>query len=101
MRALPIVGAALFAGLSATAASAMPAIPPSPDSGAGLVLPVHSWRYHNNCGWRDGRWVVDLGAGKFVVCRPNRPGRDYRWHREGQRHGWYDPRRRSWHNERW
>lgn len=101
MRVLPIVSAALFAALIGTAASAMPSVGPVSEPVTQLVTPVASWRYHNNCGWRDGRWVVDMGAGRFVVCRPNRPGRDYRWHREGERHGWYDSRRRAWHNDRW
>jgi hypothetical protein len=69
--------------------------------GNGLVQQVASWRYHQNCGWRDGRWVVDLGGARFVACRPNRPSREYSWHREGNREGWYDSRRRSWHYNNW
>jgi hypothetical protein len=66
-----------------------------------LVQTVASWRYAQNCGWNNGRWVVDIGRGKIIACRPNRPGRDYAWHREGNREGWYDNRRRAWHYDKW
>jgi hypothetical protein len=57
-----------------------------------------SWRYDDNCAWRDGRWVVDLGIGRLVLCRPTRPGRDWNWRNDGRRQGWYDRRRNVWHN---
>ena len=65
------------------------------------VVKIADWRYHRSCGWTGGRWVVDLGAGRIVACRPNRPRGSWRWNREGEREGWYDSRRRAWHNDRW
>jgi hypothetical protein len=67
-----------------------------------MVELAQAWRYHRNCGWRGGRWVIDLGAGRIVACRPNRPrGADWHWRSEGPRHGWYHRRDRRWHFDRW
>ena len=46
-------------------------------------------------------WTVDLGEGRVVACRPVRPHGAWRWHREGEREGWYDNRRRAWHYDKW
>lgn len=89
-----IAAAAATAGL-ASAAQALPVGEPAQDST--LVQPVASWRYHRNCGWHEGRWTVDLGGGRIVVCRPMRPSRDWVWRDEGPRHGWYHPGRKEWH----
>ena len=67
-----IIGLGLFA-LSGQSAVALPV--PAIDTIA-TERPaelVASWRYHNNCAWQGGRWVVDLGTGRLVICRPNRP----------------------------
>jgi hypothetical protein len=45
--------------------------------------------------------AIHLGAGNLMLCRPNRPGRNYNWRREGNREGWYDRRARTWHFDRW
>lgn len=82
------------------AAQAAPAMPGAGAAARTLVEPAQ-WRYHRKCSWRGGRWIVDLGAGRIVVCRPNRPGRDWIWRDEGPRHGWYHPRRKSWHFRNW
>jgi len=101
MRAAFLATAAVAAAASfAGTVSAAPLPAPTADR-TNIVEPVASWRYHRGCGWRGGRWVVDLGAGKIVACRPMRPGRDYSWHREGGREGWWDSRRRAWHNDKW
>jgi hypothetical protein len=95
-----IAGLALLA-LSAQSAIALPV--PTTDAAA-TAMPtelVASWRYNNNCAWQGGRWVVDLGAGRLVLCRPNRPSRDYAWRNEGSRQGWYDRRNRAWHYNNW
>lgn len=81
-----------------TAASAAP-LPTIERSEAGVVEKVQGWRYHRGCGWDGRRWVVDLGAGRIVVCRPNRPGRGWVWRSDGPRQGWYHPGRRHWHHD--
>lgn len=101
MKQIMCTAAALLAGVTvAQAAPLAPGKPAAPDM-APFAQPVASWRYHRNCGWRGGRWVVDLGAGKIVACRPNRPGRDYVWRDEGPRHGWYHRRERRWFFNKW
>lgn len=96
------VTAAGLALLGATVpASAIPLSDRAPAQAQSVVHDIASWRYHNNCGWRGGRWVVDLGGGKLVICRPNRPGRDYVWRDEGPRHGWYNRNRKVWHFNNW
>lgn len=102
-----IMGAAAALAMSVTLVQAAPTSatkPTAPATGIDampLVQPIASWRYHKNCGWRGGRWVVDLGAGRIIACRPNRPGRDYVWRNEGPRHGWYRPRDRRWYFDKW
>ena len=90
LAALATIG---LAGLS-TSATALP-LPAAGTAAPSAVEPVAVWRYHAKCGWREGRWVVDLGAGKLVVCRPNRPGKAWVWHKEGNREGWWDRRRKA------
>ena len=89
-------------GFSASGASALPAmgVPDKPETRS-QVEPVASWRYHRNCGWNSGRWIVDLGGGRIVDCRPMRPGRDYVWRDEGSHHGWWHSRERRWHFNNW
>ena len=70
-------------------------------TGSSIVTQVDSYRYSDRCGWSGGRWLLDLGAGRLVTCRPVRPSGDWRWHRDGDREGWYDNRRRSWHYDKW
>ena len=96
------LASAVLLALPSTGALAA-SIPSNPGDRASqsLVEPVASWRYNNNCSWQGGRWAVDLGGGKLVVCRPNRPGRDYSWRREGQRNGWYHRNERRWHHNNW
>jgi hypothetical protein len=65
------------------------------------VIQVDSWRYSDRCGWSGGRWILDLGQGRLVGCRPVRPSGDWRWNRDGNREGWYDNRRRAWHYDKW
>lgn len=101
MKAILLATSATLLGLSAAGASALPVTKVDKPEGASLVEPVHAWRYHRNCGWRGGRWVVDLGGGRLVVCRPYRPGRAWVWRDEGPRHGWYHPRDRRWSFDRW
>ena len=93
--------AAIGFSLCAGAATAAPTVSIGDINATPSAEPVASWRYHRSCGWRDGRWVVDLGGGKLVVCRPNRPGRNWVWFREGNREGWYDRRRKDWHHKNW
>lgn len=95
-----LLTAGAVAGLSASA-MAVPLADPAAGSRAPLAEPVASWRYNKNCAWNNGRWVVDLGRGKIVVCRPVRPGREWSWHREGNREGWWDRRRHVWHYQKW
>jgi hypothetical protein len=101
MKRLIIASLATLACGFSTAAMALPAskaIGTAPDS---AVQQVASWQYHQNCGWRNGRWVVDLGGARIVSCRPNRPSRDFTWHREGNREGWYNSHNRAWHYNSW
>ena len=65
------------------------------------VQQIASWRYSNACAWNGSGWRVDAGNGRIVACRPNRPGRNWNWHSEGNRHGWYDSRQRTWHHNNW
>ena len=102
MRISKIAAVALGLGLSATSANAIPTLRLVGEQKTSAVEEAQSsWRYHNRCGWRGGRWVVELGGGGLVLCRPNRPGREWRWHSDGGRHGWYNDRRRRWHHNRW
>ena len=101
MRQIMSAAAALL--VSMTAVQAAPTTNNKPDvrEAATLAQPIASWRYHQRCGWRGGRWVIDLGAGRIVACRPNRPGRDYIWRDAGPRQGWCRPRDRRWYFNRW
>ncbi len=101
MKRLTYAAALAVLGLSVHTASALPRPPLHHESSQPAFERVASWRYNNNCGWQGGRWVVDLGAGRLVLCRPNRPGRNYNWRRDGNREGWYDRRARTWHFDRW
>ena len=100
MQRILAIAAALLASGS-VGASAAPHVKPNQSTPDTAIVPVASWRYHENCGWRSGRWIVDLGAGRIVACRPNRPDRNYVWRNEGARQGWYDRRTRAWHYNNW
>ena len=96
-----ILGGA-FCALSAGAAMAAPVIQTyTSTADHPLVQQVRNWRYNERCGWGGGHWTVDLGEGRVVACRPVRPHGAWRWHREGEREGWYDNRRRAWHYDKW
>jgi hypothetical protein len=97
MRAFSIAASAFILGVTGTVATAVPVFPPHGLPIDGRLQPVASWRYHDNCAWRDGRYIVDLGIGRVVLCRPTRPGRDWNWRNDGRRQGWYDRRRNVWH----
>lgn len=48
------------------------------------------------CGRDDRGWHYMRGD-RRIVCRPARPrGRDWGWHTEGGRSGWYHRRDRRW-----
>ena len=66
-----------------------------------LAQPVASWRYHRECVWNGSGWSIDLGDGRVVLCRPYRPNREWYWHTEGPRHGWYHRKRNVWHYNKW
>ena len=38
-------------------------------------------RFHRDCRWVNNRWTYQRGA----------------WRRDGDRQGWYHPRRKAWH----
>jgi hypothetical protein len=95
VRKVLIVSALIAIGTVSTAASAAPA---GLATGAPLVPVAESVR--SDCSWINGGWFYRNGS-RFVVCRPDRPGRGYNWHREGNRFGWYDGRRREWHHRNW
>ena len=86
--------------ISAATASALPTLPPATHDAYSAIQPVASWQYHRNCGWQGGRYIVDLGVGRIVACRPYRPSREYAWRSADGRDGWYNNRRRAWHDER-
>jgi hypothetical protein len=96
-----LLAAALGLMVPAGSAMAAPVVKFSDAGGNSLVQHVASWRYHDNCGWSGGRWVVDLGAGKIVACRPRRPEGNWGWRHEGNHEGWYDKRRSAWHYDKW
>jgi hypothetical protein len=101
MRVKSTVIAMLLTGTCAQVTAALPAISPSAQHTESLVQPVASWRYDRRCAWRGGRWVVDLNEGKVLLCRPERPGRQWAWRAENGRQGWYDRRRQLWHYNGW
>ena len=101
MRTFTYATALTVLGLSTGSSAAFPA-PRLGDLPQALPIErVASWRYHDNCGWQGGRWVVDLGAGRLVLCRPIRPDRSYDWRRERNREGWYNRRSRTWYFDKW
>ena len=97
------LAAALVALAASTITANAAAIPNPHQDGSSnpMFQTVASWRYHDNCSWSGGRWVVGLGGSRVVACRPIRPSRDYEWHREGGREGWYQSREHHWHNDKW
>ena len=69
------IAAALLLAVPAFGASAMTV--PKSSASSDIVQPVASWRYYDRCAWTGRGWSVDLGNGRIVVCRPNRPGRNW------------------------
>lgn len=99
MRSSGIIAVALVGIFAASSAEAVPLAGSKPEA-SGKIEIAHAWRYHRGCSWRDGRWVVDLGAGRLVVCRPHRPrGHDWTWHRDGGHEGWWHRRHHRWHHK--
>lgn len=68
--------------------------------GSGVTLAPIVENVRADCSWVNGGWFYRNGS-RFVVCRPNNPGRGYSWHREGNRFGWYNSSRREWHHRNW
>ncbi len=81
----------------ATSASAAPSMPTPPtDTPTSIVEKARA-----DCRWVDNKWTYQRGD-KRLECRPNRPsGRGWNWHREGNRFGWYNNGRKSWHFNAW
>ena len=96
-----VAGGVLAGAVAASHDFAVPGIGPVNTGGISAVTTVASWGYDENCGRSGGRWVVGLGGSRVVACRPIRPSRDYEWHREGGREGWYQSREHHWHNDKW
>lgn len=96
-RAPSIAASLVILGLTGTVATAMQPLRPHEHRIGHDFQPVASWRYDDNCAWRDGRWVVDLGIGSVVLYRPTRPSRDWNWRNDGRRQGWHDRRLNVWH----
>ena len=95
MRKLLSTAFILASGLALTPASAAPIGVNAQQLPASNVLQVRA-----DCSWVNGGWFYRNGA-RFVVCRPDSPGRGYRWHREGNRFGWYNSSRREFHHRNW
>lgn len=92
----------IFAASSLFAAMApASAAPNSLNLGLASGQPGYVQTVRSDCSWVNGGWFYRNGAQRFVVCRPDRPGRDYSWRREGRQFGWYHPQRREWHNRNW
>ena len=82
-----------------SAQAAPTSLPGAQPTNSTLVEKTQAFR--RNCVWINNGWRYKRGS-SYVVCRPYRPsGRGWVWHREGDRFGWWDPRRRSWHNREW
>lgn len=93
---LSMLSAAPLLGLVATSASAAPTMTVPTIAAESMIE-----KARNDCRWVDNKWTYQRGD-KRLVCRPNRPsGNGWRWHREGQRFGWYQPNRRTWHYNAW
>ena len=85
--------------LCMASAHAAPTSLPRAQPDVSLVEQAQAFR--RDCVWINNGWRYKRGA-SYVVCRPNRPsGRGWVWHREGDRYGWWDPRRRAWHHRDW
>ncbi len=94
----------LAAGLAACAlispAAAAPLAPASTAvDAASLVEQVQGYGYRRDCVWINNGWGYRSG-GKVLVCRPYRPaGGGWSWHNEGNKHGWYHAKKKSWHHK--
>ena len=47
---------------------------------------------------RDDRGWHQMRGDRRVVCRPARPGREWGWHTEGGRSGWWHRREHRWND---
>jgi hypothetical protein len=89
-----VAGSAVLAALAMPAAAAPQLSPLAADASI-----VHQAR--SDCRWVDNKWTYRKGD-KVIVCRPDRPrGRDWTWHREGNRFGWWNRANRAWHHNAW
>lgn len=85
---------------------AVPALVAALPAAAAPQLPITSSQSiveqaRHDCRWVNNKWTERRGD-KVVVCRPHRPeGRGWTWHREGNRFGWWNTGRRSWHHNAW
>lgn len=85
---------ALVLGFAANA-SAAPLLPTVGDS-TSLVEKARA-----DCKWVNNKWTYRKGD-KTLVCRPDRPsGKGWVWHKEGNRFGWWNPKRKSWGFNGW
>lgn len=76
-------------GLAGSANAMTPARPGASDS---LVTTVATVCIRDDRGWHY------LRGDRRVVCRPARPSRDWGWHTEGGRSGWWHIREHRWHD---
>jgi len=89
----PIAAAFAFAIVSATTAMAAPAAPLAPVTNNSLVTKAATFVCE-----RDDRGWRYMRGDRRVTCRPARPsGRDWGWHCEGPRCGWWHRHERRWH----
>jgi hypothetical protein len=95
VRKILIASALLASAGISTSASAAPVGLATGATPAPVVETIRA-----DCSWINGGWFYRNGT-RFVVCRPDRPGNGYSWRREGNRFGWYDGRRKSWHHRNW
>ncbi len=98
MKRLFLAAAGLMACASVTPAAAVPLSPTSPAADVPSLV-AQAQGYHKNCIWVNNGWGYHSG-GKVLVCRPYRPhGTGWSWHKEGNKHGWYHAKRKSWHHK--
>lgn len=78
-------------GLAASANAMTPARPAIDDASYTKVATVVVCT-------RDDRGWHRMNGHRRVTCRPARPGRDWGWHSEGGRSGWWHRREHRWHD---
>lgn len=95
---LAAVGFAASAAVFPAAAAPLSPVSPAADTPS-VVEQVQGYRYHRKCVWVNNGWGYHSG-GKVLVCRPYKPyGSGWVWHNEGNKHGWYHSKRKSWHHK--